>query len=779
MVLPLWSVCFASGIVVALCGPRASALAVLGAGVLVAVWRALRRSPALAVAGAALALGVGAGLVALPGPEVEDDEAPHVVEATVVRGPDAVAGRVRLWLRARSIDGRPSTATIALSAARAEGVAPGDRIAFRSALRGPRGLANPGLPEARLASAADWFASLGPRDRLTISARGWSLGPRRLAWRLRGALDAAIGRGVREREAALLRTLVLGERTDVDDRVEDGFRAAGATHVLSVSGLHLAAVAALLVWLVRRLVLAVPMLALRVDARAVAALVALPMIALYTLVTGEAVATERSAWMAGAALAASLVGRRASLGAGIALAALAILGWRPLMILDVSFQLSFASVIALALFARRLAPPRRGVRGWLGAFGAATLAAGLLTAPLVAHHFGEVTPASPLGNLLLVPLVELGVLPLGLAGAVLGAVHPWLGVAPLKLAQLGAAAALAVAEGFRRLAPVLLVRSPDPGETAALTLAAAAFLAGLRGPRKLWWWTAAGAAGLALASLGGREWRRRSSDEVRVTFLDVGQGDAAVVEGPRGFAAVIDGGGAYDDSFDPGARVVEPFLRRRGIVRLDLVALSHPHPDHLNGLMRVLARFPVGTLWTSGDDGKNPRYRELVSLARSRGVALPVPSGFRREGLGLEPLGPWLDEVIAAPPGTTVNDASLVLRLTYGGRAVLFPGDVEEGGEGELVGRAALGLKVASDVLKVPHHGSRTSSTDELLSTVAPRLAVISLGHHNRFHFPRPEVLERYAARGIRVLRTDRDGAVTVLIDRLGHWQATCARGCR
>jgi competence protein ComEC len=269
-------------------------------------------------------------------------------------------------------------------------------------------------------------------------------------------------------------------------------------------------------------------------------------------------------------------------------------------------------------------------------------------------------------------------------------------------------------------------------------------------------------------SLFARDWARRHDPSLRVTFLDVGQGDAAVIEAPGGAVVLVDGGGSFDDSFDTGERIVEPFLRARGISRVDLVALSHPHPDHLNGLRRILRRFPVGALWTSGDDGHNPEYTHLVALAREHGVPTPVPAPSALGGARLEPEGPFIasaaGEAIGPPPGLSVNDASLVLRLSFAGRAVLFPGDLEADGEGELVGRRAVGQPVAADVLKVPHHGSRTSSSDELVDAVHPALAVISLGWRNRFHFPAPEVLQRYAARGARVLRTDRDGAVTVTL---------------
>jgi competence protein ComEC len=269
-----------------------------------------------------------------------------------------------------------------------------------------------------------------------------------------------------------------------------------------------------------------------------------------------------------------------------------------------------------------------------------------------------------------------------------------------------------------------------------------------------------------------------------VTFLDIGQGDAAVIEAPGGGVMLIDGGGVRDGSFDTGARIVEPFLRARGIGRIDIVALSHPHPDHLNGLFRVLGRFDVGAFWSSGDDGHNPEYGRLVALARSRGVAIPEVAETRLGTAEIVPLGPFessadgLRERIRAPRGLTVNDASLVVRVAFAGRGVLFAGDLEADGEGELVGRRDVGQVVAADVLKVPHHGSRTSSTPELVDAVSPALAVMSLGWRNQFRFPAPEVVERYVARGARVLRTDRDGAISLVISPDGRLSLRCERGC-
>jgi competence protein ComEC len=327
-----------------------------------------------------------------------------------------------------------------------------------------------------------------------------------------------------------------------------------------------------------------------------------------------------------------------------------------------------------------------------------------------------------------------------------------------------------------------LVRYPNLFESAALVASAGFLLYGLSrgtGRRSRWLLSAFLAGSLAAGSLVVRDLRRRTADEMRVTFIDVGQGDSALLEGPGGFVMLVDGGGRYDDSFDTGARVIEPVLRARGIGRVDLVVLSHPHPDHLNGLLRVLARFEVGALWTSGDDGHNPKYSEMLALAHLRGVSTPVPTWFESKGVRIEPLGPWVGDVIGPPPGLDANNASLVVRASYAGHAVLFTGDIGVDGEAELVARGETGLTIASDVVKVPHHGSRNSSGDEFLAAVRPRTAVVSVGRHNTFHLPSTATLARYDARGVPMRRTDLDGAVTVAIDAQGGLSVSCVRGSR
>ncbi|HVZ74919.1 MAG TPA: DNA internalization-related competence protein ComEC/Rec2, partial [Polyangia bacterium] len=710
------------------------------------------------------------------------------------RGPEWAGRGARLVVDVEVIAGAPASGRVALSVVSGwPDFGPGERVGFRARLHELRGTRNPGLPDPTLSlRAADVDAIAGVASPASIArlVDAPPAGLRGLAFRARRALRAAIDAQVGGEPGAFLKTAVLGDRRGVGPDVEAGFAAAGATHVLSVSGLHVAAVIAIVLLAVRAFAALAPELPLYVDPRAIAAAAAVPAVVFFTLLTGEAVATQRSAIMLAVGAVGVLLGRSISPGPAIAAAAIVILAMGPLRVFDASLQLSVASVAGIAILAARLGP-QRGVRAalgltaragrWLWRFAAATLAATAFTAPLVAHDFGEIAPLAPLGNLALVPLVELGVVPLGLFGSALAAVAPTLGRPPLLAAGFAARVALAIAAVFRAHAPLWTCRMPNALETAALMAGAATLLWAARAPARPRRFALVGATValvVGVGSLAVRDWRRRHADAARVTFLDVGQGDAAVVEAPGGAVALIDGGGAFDDGFDPGERIVEPFLRARGIIRLDLVALSHPHPDHLNGLRRIVERFPVGALWTSGDDGHNPEYAHLRALAAARGVPAPVPTARLFGRAWLEPLGPFVDGDVAPPPGLSVNDASLALRLAFGGRAVLFAGDLEADGEGELVGRRDVGQAVASDVLKVPHHGSRTSSSPELVDAVAPSLAVISLGWRNHFHFPAAEVVARYAARGATVLRTDRDGAVTVTLAPDGAVGVACERGC-
>lgn len=248
--------------------------------------------------------------------------------------------------------------------------------------------------------------------------------------------------------------------------------------------------------------------------------------------------------------------------------------------------------------------------------------------------------------------------------------------------------------------------------------------------------------------------------DLQVTFVSVGQGDCAVVRFPGSKVMLIDGGGSLSDSFDPGERLVAPLLWSQKIMRVDYLVLSHPELDHFGGFRFIAQNFHPREFWTIAAPSTDIEYEQLLVILAGERVRLSLMDALAAPmvigGVRIACLNP------AAKISESRNNSSMVLALTYGAGSILFTGDLEARGERQMLARGSVGR---ATVLKVPHHGSRTSSTPELLAAVAPAYAVISVGHLNAFHFPAPEVLARYRDCGARILRTDEVGAVNVKIN--------------
>jgi len=489
-------------------------------------------------------------------------------------------------------------------------------------------------------------------------------------------------------------------------------------------------------------------------------------------------ATARSVIMVLAALTALVVEREQDTFNALALAALIMLVIDPPILYSASFQLSFAAVGFIVL-GGSIARISKGSGGGLAQRSAArlgglvwvSLVATLATTPLTLRYFDQIQIVGPLTNLFFIPVLGslvvvtmLGSVTLTLCGLtpavhlidLCGTVTGWC----IDAARWVAALPFAALETVR----------PSLIEMTALYLLLGAGLVLLRGKREArrFAGTAALVAVLVLAADAAYWVRERFFfPDLRVTVLDVGQGSSTLLEFPGGETALVDGGGFGEGSgFDTGALIVDPLLRSRKILTLDTLVLTHADSDHLGGLPHVASHFRVRTLLTNGESDGSPAYERLLAIARERGIAMPdfsstslIRTAGGAEVTLLYPPADFLSRK-AGERWRDLNNNSLVLQVRLGRDRLLLPGDIHIPAEAELV--ALKGNELASTLLLAPHHGSRTSSSVALLEAVKPREVVFSVGWQNRYRFPHAEVLERYRQQGIRIWRTDLQGAIEI-----------------
>ena len=429
-------------------------------------------------------------------------------------------------------------------------------------------------------------------------------------------------------------------------------------------------------------------------------------------------------------------------------AAIALLVWRPAGLWAPRFQLSFTAALPLAVLPR-------GRGGWLRRGLRASAWITVTTAPLTALHYHQVAAGGIVGNLVLTPLVELVALPMALAGLVLY-LAPLITIAEWLVARVDDLAGL-----LAHAVPVGHIAIVSPLVAGVLVAIALALARGCSRRIAIAGW-------LALCAIWALARHVPPQGALRITFLDVGQGDAAIAEMPDGEVWLVDAGGlasAHDlaSASAPGGAITRA-LAAEGHDHVDVAIISHPHPDHYLGLAAL--GVPVSQLWSADASrlppspaGRLPSFDELVPHP------IHPPLGTRElAGARVTVWAPAIDGVEGADPVRTVNDNSLVVSIAYAGRTVLFSGDIEREGEDVLVDA---GLPHV-DVVKVPHHGSPTSSSERFVAATHPALAMISCGVSNGIGIPSPDVVARWQAAGAEVARTDQDGAVEVTISPSG-----------
>ena len=734
-----------------------------------------------------------------------------VLEAESIFADTAARGGVRVTVRRREGD---SPLTLEY----------GRRIEFLARLRFPRNFGNPGSFDRAgylEKQGIHLLATVRPGTPIHDLGDGGGAAWEAAMWNVRRAAKRRLDKllsgepgkppGEPSKEEAILKAMLLGDRSLLDRQTATVFQRVGTYHALVISGLHVAVVAAVLLFALR--LAAVPPLP-----RSAMALLA---VVCYALLAGAGLPVVRASWMFAFLLVTVLVYRKRRAFNAVAGAALCFLVFEPDLLYDASFQMSFLAVGLIAGIAapvlemtvepyrqalidiwnedrdlhveakvaqrrvslRMLLKPLQSISGlpkpvlgvlacgplrvlaWVAALCVVSLIVQIGLALPMAAYFHRVTWSGVLANLWVVPLLFIAV-PAGLLGLLANS------SAVLDVAMLASRMIVAVVEWHAEHIAADFRTPPPPVWLAAASAAALGLLAislGRRAARSRQLASAGLVAGLLVLLVSHPFPHDYSPGRLELTAIDVGQGEALLLALPDGKTMMVDGGGFPDyggsvrSAFDIGEYVVSPYLWSRSIQKLDVLAVSHPDADHAGGVPALLLNFPVGELWLAKDRLRT-EYVDLERFARQRGTAIVELQRNDRRSLGgveFEVLGPP-DAAHRQGGVISSNDSSLVLQARFGKHCFLLTGDVEQRGELELLSTKAV-MRV--DVLKVAHHGSRTSSHQVFLERLRPTFGVISAGFRNTYRHPHKEVLNRLRGSRVTILRTDLEGASTVSSD--------------
>lgn len=632
----------------------------------------------------------------------------------------------------------------------------GDNIEVRGQLAESQTFSNPLMPQGmKIYKLFATYYKILPGNRASLL--------KKIAIGFRAKFNSVLEQILPPKEASLLGSILLGTTVSpIDDQTKNNYRRAGIIHLLVASGTQVSILIGVCLALLR-----------------FCRLPNLPAIIVTTLfnimlviVTGGGASILRAAIMGEVMLIGLLFERQGEIFTTLSISALVLLIFDPQTLFDLGFQLSFIATWALVYISPVF---EKNMPQLL----AVTLAPLLATTPIVAYNFSQVSPGGIISNLLVIPWVEFL--------TIFGFLTTVIGFFFLPLAQLLGNTLwlmLVILEKIVDLVPNL------PGACFYVAAPSFVIIAGyygglivliekLKQEEKIRF-TKKRLAFVCLIIFSLFVWDRAVSaaplgdKQLTVTFIDVGQGDSALIETPGGKKILIDGGGidgrkTMDEGQETqdaiGEKVLVPFLHRKGINHLDLVILTHPHADHLGGLIPVLKEIPVAEVLDSGQTYNSQAYRRFKELVAANKIKFSIAEAGQMikyednlTGYIFNPILPFLQGTNSDP-----NSNSIVMRLVYGDVSFLFTGDMEQEGEGRVLQSSVTGLR--STVLKVGHHGSRTATSDEFLKAVSPRFAVISCGAHNRYHHPHQITLDKLLAAGVKIYRTDLNGAIEMRTD--------------
>ncbi|NIQ02556.1 MAG: DUF4131 domain-containing protein [Nitrospinaceae bacterium] len=698
----------------------------------------------------------------------------------------------------------------------------GDRLRIhRVKLKRPRNFKNPGRFDYESYMRSQGIDVLGGVSKVKYIQVTGSEPPgllTELRTHVRSTMLSFFDRHLDNEAAALLKAMVLGEKQHLSEELRQSYIDTGLAHLMAVSGLHIGFVAGACYLILYPVVFYVlgkyrPQWALLGFGRKIVALLCLLPVLFYMFLVGTKISALRAGIMVVVYLLAVLINREKNLVNALLVAAFLILIWNPEAVVGPGFLLSFGALITIVLAIEYVGRPSddpldqmgeapwyrrgRGIRAgepsWRERvvdlfYGTLfiSLAALLGTLPILIYFFNHFSLGGIFLNLLLVPLTSL-LIPLGLLTAFLAMLWEPLGSLLIPLPGMLLEIFVEVPQWAAAL-PYMSLNVPTPPALCAVLYYFLLFGIPLwfrfrdsfpsldPGKTPAWKYGAPFcfpvAAGLMIALFLWPRWFHFKNGELSIFLLDVGQGESIYMEFPNGKTLLLDGGGYYRNSLDVGRRVVAPFLWNRGLWHLDYVGVTHSDHDHMSGVESLADLMPVNHFLDRIPEVPDRRIQKLKEqLVRRDTVPLVLEPGrpLKIGGvrlIALHPTREFVDQGSPAPPEKIGNDLSWVLRVDYGSFSMLLTGDITEKAERFLVTQKAA---LRADILKVPHHGSRTSSLPEFIRAVRPREVLVSSGKHNIFHHPHPQIVQRYQEFGIPFWRTDRDGAIRIISNGSGY----------
>jgi competence protein ComEC len=659
-------------------------------------------------------------------------------------------------------------------------IVPGDEIVIRTKLSRPYSFGNPGgfdYPEflasqnIRIIGRISSVVHISPLYQNKL----WLHKLRYFPENIRISIRDLISNNLPAKEAAIYRALLIGDRSGLDKETLEAFKTTGTMHILAISGMHLSLVATLLFLFFHSIAKRSQYLLLHISCKKLALLASIPPLCFYALLAGAQTPVIRSLIMVLSFIFAFCIHRQRSPFTTLSFAALLILLINPTSLFTVSFQLSFAAVASLILIFPRLSmffqnsdekdrntPLTIFIKTsrWIMIALLVSITATIGTAPLLILNFNHISTIGPVVNLLLEPLLCLWSLPLGLLAIVIHFFDSQTSVYFLQTGAIGIHTATIITDCFQQYdLSTLWLPTPSPALVILYYLTLWLCFTKLAFKKTLPLFL-----GITLLFIfSPQSFFQKFSSDSEVTFLDVGQGTASLVSFPGGKKVLIDGGGAFSKRFNVGESVIARYLWEKGITHLDSIVVTHPDADHYNGIPFILKQFNPEILWVNGEDGHDEEYVNLIELAHELGITVrtPLEDEILLQSSSLKLLNinnPFSNNKLSSENSLYSNDMSLILQLKGESFSCLFPGDISSRAEHALLKNKT---NLESSILLSPHHGSKTSNSEEFLTSVNPQQIVVSAGRFKPLYFPTPELRALCRKLNIPLLITSEMGAIT------------------